>query len=251
GGNGGTCAVIDVKLIWVVISSIHVGQSGYDFVLDGAGRVVAHPDISVVLRGDDDPAAARLKELQQAMTAAGEETTEGINAEHRAVIAAMAPIPGPGWAAFVEEPAAEAFAPIRAALWRTGLLLLLGAVFAAGLGYLLACRMVGPIRLLGQGAEEVMGLVQEYYEALGGIITRHEATLTCFMGDGLMLLLNAPVPCPAPALRGLQMAVEMQAAMQSVVSSWRARGHEIGFGVGLAKGPATVGRIGYEGRSDY
>jgi len=47
------------------------------------------------------------------------------------------------------------------------------------------------------------------------------------------------------------MAVEMQAAMQSVVSSWRARGHEIGFGVGLAKGPATVGRIGYEGRSDY
>ena len=343
--NGVTLAVINLKLIWDVISSIHVGQSGDAFVLDSAGRLVAHPDISLVLRGDDDPAAARLKDLQQAMTAAGEETTEGVNAEHRPVIAAMAPIPGPGWAAFVEEPATEAFAPIRAALWRTGLLLLLGAVFAAGLGYLLARRMVGPIRLLGQGAErigagrfdqkieiatgdelqdlahrfnemavelalsqerseriarlkrflapqvaelvegsdqerllhshraevvvifcdlrgftsfagragaeEVMGLVQEYYEALGGIITRYEATLTCFMGDGLMLLLNAPVPCPAPALRGVQMAVEMQAAMQSVVSSWRGRGHEIGFGVGLAKGPATVGRIGYEGRSDY
>jgi adenylate cyclase len=101
------------------------------------------------------------------------------------------------------------------------------------------------------GPEEVMGLVQEYYEALGSIITRYEATLTCFMGDGLMLLLNAPVPCPEPALRGLRMAVEMQEAMQSVVSGWRGRGHEIGFGVGLAKGPATVGRIGYEGRSDY
>ena len=101
------------------------------------------------------------------------------------------------------------------------------------------------------GPEEVMGLVQEYYEALGSIITRYEATLTCFMGDGLMLLLNAPVPCPEPALRGVRMAVEMQDAMQSVVSGWRSRGHEIGFGVGVAKGPATVGRIGYEGRSDY
>src|SRR5206468_3739510 len=151
--NGITIAVINLKLIWDVIMAIHVGQSGDAFVLDRSGRLVAHPDISLVLRGDDDPAAARLKELQQAMTAAGEETTEGINAEHRPVIAAMAPIPGPGWAAFVEEPAAEAFAPIRAALWRTGLLLLLGAVFAAGLGYLLARRMVGAIRLLGQGAE--------------------------------------------------------------------------------------------------
>src|ERR1051325_4300497 len=167
--NGVTLTVINLKLIWDVISSIHVGQSGDAFVLDSAGPLVAHPEISLVLRGDDDPAAARLKDLQQAMTAAGEETTEGVNAEHRPVIAALAPIPGPGWAAFVEEPATEAFAPIRAALWRTGLPLLLragfapgagcvllpGAVFAAGLGYLLARRMVGPIRLLGQGAERI------------------------------------------------------------------------------------------------
>jgi adenylate cyclase len=96
-----------------------------------------------------------------------------------------------------------------------------------------------------------MGLLQEYYEALGAIITRYEATLTCFMGDGVMLLLNAPVPCPEPALRGVQMAVEMQAAVQSLIIGWRARGHSVGFGVGLAKGPATVGRIGYEGRQDY
>ena len=90
--NGVTLAVINLKLIWDVISSIHVGQSGDAFVLDSAGRLVAHPDISLVLRGDDDPAAARLRELQQAMIAAGGETTEGINAEHRPVIAAMAPI---------------------------------------------------------------------------------------------------------------------------------------------------------------
>jgi adenylate cyclase len=99
--------------------------------------------------------------------------------------------------------------------------------------------------------EEMMGLVQEYYEALGEIITRYEATLTCFMGDGLMLLLNAPVPCPNPALRAVQMGMEMQAAVQQLMLRWRARGHNIGFGMGLAKGPAIVGRIGYEGRSDY
>ena len=152
--NGITVAVINLKLIWDVISAIHVGQSGDAFVLDHSGRLVAHPDISLVLRGDDDPMAARLKDLQKAATGAGE-TADGINAEGRQVIAAMAPIPGPGWTAFVEQPASEAFGPIRAALWRTGLLLLAGAVFAALLAYLLARRMAGPIRLLEQGAERI------------------------------------------------------------------------------------------------
>ena len=114
------------------------------------------------------------------------------------------------------------------------------------------CDLRGFTSFAGRaGAEEVMGLVQEYYEALGGIITSYEATLTCFMGDGLMLLVNAPVPCPDPALRAVRMAMEMQAAVQPLMSGWRARGHVIGFGMGLAKGPAIVGRIGYEGRSDY
>jgi class 3 adenylate cyclase len=342
--NGVTIAVVNLKLIWDVIQAIHVGKSGDAFVLDRPGRLVAHPDISLVLRGEGDPSAARLKKLQQAAIAGGE-TTRGIDAEGRSVIAAMAPIPGPDWMAFVAQPVAEALTPIRAALWRTGLLLLGGAFFAALLAYLLARRMTGPIALLEKGAEqigaghfdhkieiatgdeleglarrfnemaaelaisqerseriarlkrflapqvaelvegsdqealldshraevvvifcdlrgftgfagaaapeEVMGLLQEYYEALGVIITHYEATLTCFMGDGVMLLLNAPVPCPDPAMRGVEMAVEMQGSVQSLMAGWRARGHTIGFGVGLAKGPATVGRIGYEGRSDY
>ncbi len=114
------------------------------------------------------------------------------------------------------------------------------------------CDLRGFTGFSGAAApEEVMGLLQEYYEALGVIITHYEATLTCFMGDGVMLLLNAPVPCPNPALRGVEMAVEMQRSVQSLMAGWRARRHTIGFGVGLAKGPATVGRIGYEGRSDY
>ena len=152
---GVTIAVINLKLIWDVISAIHVGQSGDAFVLDSAGRLVAHPDISLVLRGENDPAAARLKELQQATIASGSETIEGRDAERRAVIAAMTPIPGPDWTAFVEEPASEAFIPLRAALWRTILLLIAGAAFAAALGYLLARRMTGPIRLLGQGAAAI------------------------------------------------------------------------------------------------
>jgi adenylate cyclase len=111
------------------------------------------------------------------------------------------------------------------------------------------CELRGFTGFAGAAArEEVMGLLQEYYEALGVIITRYEATLTCFMGDGLMLLLNAPVPYPDPALRGVRLAAETQASVQSLIKEWRARGHVVGFGVGLAKGPATVGRIGYEGR---
>jgi class 3 adenylate cyclase len=96
-----------------------------------------------------------------------------------------------------------------------------------------------------------MGLLQEYYEALGAIITKYEATLTCFMADGLMLLMNAPLPRPEPTLLGARMVLEMQAAVQDLIVHWRARGYAIGFGVGLAKGTATVGRIGYEGRLDY
>ena len=343
--NGVTIAVINLKLIWDVVSMIHVGQSGEAFVLDQSGRLVAHPDISLVLRGDNDAGTERLKALQRQTIAAGGETFAGADAQGRTVLAAMAPIMGPHWSAFVAQPASEALTPIRAALWRTGSLLLAGAVFAALLGYWLARRMVGPIRLLEQGAEqigaghfhhkiaistgdelerlavrfnemagelalsqerferinrlkrflapqvaelvedrdqeslldshdaevvvifcdlrgftsfsgavapeEVMGLLQEYYEALGAIITRYEATLTCFMADGLMLLLNAPVPCPEPALRGVRMAIDMRSAVQELIVGWRARGHTIGFGIGLAKGPATVGRIGYEGRTDY
>jgi class 3 adenylate cyclase len=99
--------------------------------------------------------------------------------------------------------------------------------------------------------EEIMGVLSEYYEALGEIITKYAATLISFSGDGLMVLVNAPVPVEEPALRAVDMAVEMQRSVQELIVDWRARGHRIGFGVGLAMGPATVGRIGYESRFDY
>lgn len=99
--------------------------------------------------------------------------------------------------------------------------------------------------------EEVMSVLAEYYKVLGQIITKHAATLTSFSGDGLMVLVNAPVAIEEPALRATELAVEMQKGVQNLITGWWERGHRIGFGVGLAMGPVTVGRIGYEGRSDY
>ncbi|MEX2691869.1 adenylate/guanylate cyclase domain-containing protein [Rhizobium mongolense] len=99
--------------------------------------------------------------------------------------------------------------------------------------------------------EEIMQVLREYYEALGAIITCYEATLTNFAADGLMVLVNAPVPCADPALRAVEMAIDMQHAIQRLIAEWRLRGHAIGFGIGLAMGWATVGRIGYEARVDY
>lgn len=66
-----------------------------------------------------------------------------------------------------------------------------------------------------------------------------------------MVLVNAPVPCSEPALRAVQMAIDMQDAVQRAIIGWRSRGHAIGFGIGLAAGPATVGQIGYESRVEY
>jgi class 3 adenylate cyclase len=66
-----------------------------------------------------------------------------------------------------------------------------------------------------------------------------------------MVLVNAPVPVEEPALRAVDLAVEMQKSVQDLIVCWRARGYHIGFGVGLASGSATVGRIGYENRFDY
>jgi class 3 adenylate cyclase len=99
--------------------------------------------------------------------------------------------------------------------------------------------------------ETVMRVLSEYYDALDRVVIDHGATLTNFSGDGMMVLLNAPVSCPDPALRAIHMARDMQTSVQSLLLDRRALDHRLGFGVGLAMGPATVGRIGSEGRLDY
>jgi class 3 adenylate cyclase/CheY-like chemotaxis protein len=99
--------------------------------------------------------------------------------------------------------------------------------------------------------EEVMKVVREYHDTLGKLIHSHEATLERFTGDGLIVWFNDPLPCADPSLRAVRMAVEMRDGVAGLLQKWRKLGHELGFGVGIAQGYATLGRIGFEGRFDY
>jgi class 3 adenylate cyclase len=66
-----------------------------------------------------------------------------------------------------------------------------------------------------------------------------------------MILFNHPLPCPDPCQRAVRMAIEMRDNVDALAMKWRKLGHELGFGMGIAHGYATLGRIGYEGRFDY
>jgi class 3 adenylate cyclase len=99
--------------------------------------------------------------------------------------------------------------------------------------------------------EEVMDVLREYHAALGDIIRRFEGTLERFLGDGLMVLFNDPISCPDPAARAVTMAVAMRDCVMGLAERWRRCGHELGFGVGIAQGYATLGKIGFEDRIDY
>jgi adenylate cyclase len=99
--------------------------------------------------------------------------------------------------------------------------------------------------------EEVMGVLREYHTALGELIFRYEGTLERFAGDGLMVFFNDPVPCADPAARAVRMAVVMRQRVAELTDIWRKRGHGLEFGIGIAQGYATLGKIGFEGRFDY
>lgn len=349
--TGVAIAEVNLKLIWSVIASIRVGQHGQALVRDRVGRLIAHPEIVRVLRGEDPgdvvglpaPPAGIGEDAQPPERPDPVIVRVGDNGT--AVIAASAIVPGPDWTVYVEQPLTEAFAPIYAALWRTGILLIAGIGVSAALAYVLAGRITGPIRLLEQGATtigsgqfdhrihidsgdelealadrfnimageialsqerserigrlrqflapqvaelieiegserlleskqaevvvvfgdlrnftafsakaepaEIMGVLEEFFTVLGRLVQKYEATQTGFSGDGLMLLLNAPVPCDDPVGRAVRMTMEMQEAVQDLVGRWSSMGYGIGFGMGMSAGAATVGRIGYEGRLEY
>jgi adenylate cyclase len=99
--------------------------------------------------------------------------------------------------------------------------------------------------------EEVMNVLNEYHTCLGALIHKHEGTLDKYAGDGLMVLFNDPLPCPEPVVRAVRMAVEMRDEVGKLAVKWRKYGYELGFGLGISHGFATIGRIGFEGRFDY
>src|SRR5712671_2961283 len=335
-------ADINLKLIWDVIAAIKIGDTGHALVVDDSGRLIAHPDISLVLRGG---AGSGDFDRLKANVGAGNGsavTTAGDDGEPAVALSVLAN--NVGWTVIAQQPVLEAFESIRAMLWRSLLLIAIGAIVAFALAYWLARRMSGPIRQLEDGVarvgmgqldhritiasgdeleqlavrfnqmaaelavsqqkseritrlkqflapqvadlvehsdqrlldgqrrevvaifgdlrgftafsaraepDAIMAVLKEYYEAVGAVITRHEATLIRFAGDGVMVLVNAPVACENPAHLGMRLAIEMQAVVQSLADGWCAAGHAMGFGVGIAMGPATVGTVGYEGRLDY
>ncbi len=99
--------------------------------------------------------------------------------------------------------------------------------------------------------EEVMAVLREYHATIGRLIHKHEGTLERFAGDALMVLFNDPLPCQDPNARAVGLAIDMREEVAQLASKWRKHGHELGFGVGVAHGYATLGRIGFEGRFDY
>src|SRR2546428_83374 len=99
--------------------------------------------------------------------------------------------------------------------------------------------------------EEVMGVLREYHTAMGRVIVEHEGTLERFTGDGMMIFFNDPVPVLDAPERAVRMAVAMRERVDELLVTWRKRGYDLDFGVGIAQGYATIGAIGFEGRMDY
>src|SRR5438876_2819304 len=155
---GVSVAEVNLKLIWDVITAIKVGQHGQAYVVDAQGRLIAHPDISLVLRNTD---LSRLAQIRAARTTgaplAPDQVQEAQDLQGRRVFTAHAPVDPLGWLVFVELPADEAYAPLYASIERSGALLGGALVFAFLAGTFLARRMVGPIQALRAGAARIGG----------------------------------------------------------------------------------------------
>ncbi|HKA43144.1 MAG TPA: ATP-binding protein [Burkholderiales bacterium] len=150
--GGTTVAEVNLKFVWEVVSKIQIGQAGLAYVVNSAGTLIAHPDISLVLQKTD------LSRLPQVVTFVANDS-EGApiarNIKGEEVLTAHAHIPTLKWAVFVELPLAEAFAPLYSSIKRTGLLLLAGLILSVLASVYLAGHMVNPIRALQRGAAQI------------------------------------------------------------------------------------------------
>jgi class 3 adenylate cyclase len=99
--------------------------------------------------------------------------------------------------------------------------------------------------------EEIMDTLREYHACLGQLVKKYSGTLERFTGDGLIVLFNDPLPCPDPCVIAARMAVEMRSGVNQLIPRWRHHGTQLGFGIGIAYGYATLGRVGFGDRFDY
>ena len=150
--GGTTVAEVNLKFVWEVVSRIQIGKAGLAYVVNSAGTLIAHPDISLVLQKTD---LSRLPQVAALARGDGEGTSIARNLKGEEVLTAHARIPTLNWTVFVEVPLAEAFAPLYASIQRTGLLLLAGLVLSVLASVYLARRMVNPIRALQRGAAQI------------------------------------------------------------------------------------------------
>jgi len=99
--------------------------------------------------------------------------------------------------------------------------------------------------------EDVIEVLQAYHEEMGRLIYQHDGTIDHRAGDGIMAIFNDPLPCEQPTLQAVRLAVAMRDRMGQLLNDWRKLGHDLGFGVGMSTGYATLGLVGFEGRFDY
>jgi len=344
GSSGVVVAEVNLKFVWEVISQIKVGKAGRAYATDAAGNLIAHPDISRVLKKTN---LSSLHHVAAAMVPSpeGGELQKKVSVSRdlkgQSVLTAYADVIPLGWFVFIEQPLEEAFEPLYASIYRTVSLLLIAIAMSVFTSFVLARRLVKPIRALQESAtlvgmgqlehrieihtgdeleslgeefnrmtakiaelenlgrlkrffspqlselivssgddsiieshrreisvvfcdlrgftafsethepEEVMAVLREFHETVGPMIFRFEGTLERFAGDGLMVFFNDPVPCPDPAMRAVKMALAVREGMADLNEKWQKRGHDLGMGMGIAQGFATLGRIGFEGRFDY
>jgi signal transduction histidine kinase len=155
---GVSIAEVNLKLIWDVVSQIKVGEHGHAYVVGAQGRLIAHPDISLVLRNTDMSKLAQVLAAQAGNTGTDPESLQGAkNIQGQEVLTASAPIAPLGWTMFVELPVEEAYASLYLALQRLAIVLAGASIFAVLAGIFLARRMVGPIQALRAGAERIGG----------------------------------------------------------------------------------------------
>jgi signal transduction histidine kinase/DNA-binding response OmpR family regulator len=152
-----TLAEVSLKAIWDVVSRIRVGRHGQAYVVDGRGRLIAHPDVSLVLQNRDLSNIPQVREARANRTAESDESRVTIapGFDGKRVLSAHAAIASLGWLVFVEQPLAEAYAPLEASLLRGGLIMVVGLLLAVLASVLLARRMVAPIRVLQSGAATI------------------------------------------------------------------------------------------------
>jgi signal transduction histidine kinase len=155
---GVSIAEVNLKLIWDVVSKIKVGERGQAYVVDAQGRLISHPDISLVLRNTDMTRLAQVQAAQRMEKGGAAEDIETATDIHgRKVLTAFAPVAPLGWTVFVELPVDEAYQPLVASIQRTALVLIGALCLAALAGIFLARRMVVPIQALRTGAARIGG----------------------------------------------------------------------------------------------